>query len=125
MQRVKRRLGNKNLLELTNKKVGRSGKITDAKLSQASVEKGQICYIDFEIRIKDSGVGISKENLSKLFMNFSRLEEHQKINQGGTGLGLSICKSLIELMGGSVSVESELGMGTTFIVSLKTKCKLP
>jgi two-component system, NarL family, sensor histidine kinase BarA len=58
-------------------------------------------------------------------MNFSRLEEHQKMNQGGTGLGLSICKSLIELMGGSVSVESELGKGTTFIVSLKTKCKLP
>ena len=58
-------------------------------------------------------------------MNFSRLEEHQKMNHGGTGLGLSFCKSLIELMGGSVSVESELGQGTTFIVSLKTKCKLP
>ena len=93
--------------------------------SHSSIGKSQLCYINFEIRIKDSGIGIAKENLGKLFMNFSRLEEHQKMNHGGTGLGLSICKSLIELMGGSVSVESELGQGTTFIVSLKTKCKLP
>ena len=45
------------------------------------------------------------------------------MNERGTGLGLSICKSLIEMMGGSVHVESELGEGTTFIVQLKTKCK--
>jgi signal transduction histidine kinase len=49
-------------------------------------------------------------------MNFSRLDEHAKENKTGTGLGLSICKSLIELMGGSVSVESELGKGTCFIM---------
>ena len=79
-------------------------------------------YIDFEIRIKDSGVGISKENISKLFMNFSKLDEHADMNHKGTGLGLSICKSLIELMGGSVNVESEINEGTTFIVALKTKC---
>ena len=74
-------------------------------------------YINFEIRIKDSGVGIAKENLSKLFLNFSRLEDHQKSNERGTGLGLSICKSLLEKMGGTVTVESEgLGFGTTFIM---------
>jgi len=61
-------------------------------------------YIEFEIHISDTGCGISKENIPKLFMNFSRLEEHQKMNHRGTGLGLSICKSLIELMSGSVSV---------------------
>lgn len=65
--------------------------------------------MDFEIRIIDSGCGISKENLAKLFMNFSRLDEHQGLNHRGTGLGLSICKSLIELMGGSVKVTSEVG----------------
>jgi Histidine kinase-, DNA gyrase B-, and HSP90-like ATPase len=55
-------------------------------------------------------------------MNFGKLDEHSAMNHRGTGLGLSICKSLIELMGGSVSVESEVGQGTTFIMSLKTKC---
>ncbi len=69
-------------------------------------------YIKFEIRIEDSGYGISKENIPKLFMNFGKLEEHAAGNKQGTGLGLSICKSLIELMGGSVTVESEIGKGT-------------
>lgn len=82
-------------------------------------------YIKFEIRIADNGLGISPENLSKLFMNFSKLEEHAAGNKCGTGLGLSICKNLIELMGGSVRVESELGKGTTFIMQLQTKCNYP
>lgn len=82
-------------------------------------------YITFEIRIKDSGVGIAKENLSKLFLNFSRLEDHQKANERGTGLGLSICKSLLEKMGGNVQVESEgIGHGTTFIMQMHAKCKV-
>jgi signal transduction histidine kinase len=50
-------------------------------------------------------------------LNFSRLEDHHKSNERGTGLGLSICKSLLEKMGGTVTVESEgLGIGTTFIM---------
>lgn len=85
---------------------------------EAETEK----YIKFEIRIVDNGVGISKENLGKLFMNFSKLEEHAAGNKRGTGLGLSICKSLIERMGGSVNVESEINVGTTFIMQLQTKC---
>lgn len=55
-------------------------------------------------------------------MNFSKLDEHASNNQRGTGLGLSICKSLVELMGGSVTVESELGKGTSFIMSMQTNC---
>jgi signal transduction histidine kinase len=56
-------------------------------------------------------------------MNFGKLQEHAKLNERGTGLGLSICKSLIEMMGGSVHIESEVGEGTIFVVQLKTKCK--
>ena len=82
-------------------------------------------YINFEIRITDSGCGISPENISKLFLNFSRLEEHRKANERGTGLGLSICKSLLEKMGGNVSVESDgVGKGTTFIMRMQAKCKV-
>jgi len=57
-------------------------------------------------------------------MNFSKLDEHSKINHRGSGLGLSICKSLIELMGGKVTVESELGKSTSFIIEIKTKCRV-
>ena len=54
-------------------------------------------------------MGIKKENLEKLFMDFSRLDEHQSMNASGTGLGLSICKKMLEQMGGSVTVDSEVG----------------
>jgi signal transduction histidine kinase len=53
-------------------------------------------FVKLKIEIIDSGVGIKKENLSKLFMDFSKLDEHSKINAQGTGLGLSICKRIIE-----------------------------
>lgn len=71
----------------------------------------------------DTGVGIKKENLGKLFMDFGRLDEHSKMNAMGTGLGLSICKRMIEHMGGKVTVDSEEGIGTTFTVELSTKAQ--
>lgn len=46
--------------------------------------------------IEDSGVGINKENIPKIFKDYSRLEEHQKMNAKGTGLGMSICKKIVE-----------------------------
>ena len=57
-------------------------------------------------------------------MDFGKLAESKKRNKAGTGLGLSICKKIIEQMGGSVSVESKVGVGTTFYINIKTQCKM-
>jgi len=80
--------------------------------------------LSFEIRIEDTGVGISEEGLKNLFVDFGKLKENSGRNRSGTGLGLSICKKIIEQMGGNVRVESELGKGTAFIVRLKTRCRV-
>ena len=77
----------------------------------------------FRIEVQDTGVAIKKENLNKLFMDFSRLDEHSQMNSQGTGLGLSICKRMIEKMGGQVKVDSVEDVGTTFTVELSTKAK--
>ena len=73
----------------------------------SKIEKEQ--YAKFQIKIIDNGVGITPENKGKIFMDFSKLEEHADKNPTGTGLGLSICKQLIEQMGGAVRVDSVLG----------------
>ena len=54
-----------------------------------------------------------------MFVDFGKLNENSERNKGGTGLGLSICKKIIEQMGGSVTVTSEVGVGTKFIVNIK------
>ncbi len=64
--------------------------------------------------VTDSGIGIAKENQEKLFKSFSQTDASISRRYGGTGLGLNICKQLVELMGGSIHVESELGRGTIF-----------
>ena len=88
------------------------------------IEPEEQSYIKMRIEVIDCGVGIKKENLEKLFMNFAKLDEHSKINAQGTGLGLSICKQMIEKMGGSVTVDSIEGVGTTFTVDLLMKAKI-
>lgn len=84
-------------------------------------EKGKIeigAYIENEnaaIYIKDTGIGIAKEKQKIIFESFQQAEESISRNYGGTGLGLSITKRLIELQGGKIEIESELGKGTKFI----------
>lgn len=83
--------------------------------------KEQLKYIKLQLTVEDNGAGISKQNLGKLFKDYSRLEEHEGMNAKGTGLGLSICKNIIEQMGGDVEVTSELGKGTMFKINLNIK----
>ena len=53
-----------------------------------------------------------------------KLDEHSKINPTGTGLGLSICKMIVERMRGKIKADSDLGKGTTFQVTIRSKCRL-
>ena len=73
---------------------------------------------DLKISITDSGVGISKENLPRIFDQFYRVDGSRSTITGGAGLGLTIVKKLTEAHNGSIDVSSELGQGTTFTVSL-------
>lgn len=81
--------------------------------------------VRFKIDVIDQGRGIPESDLSKLFMDFSKLDQHEHVNKHGTGLGLSICKRIIEEMGGQVTVSSILGTGTTFCVSICTTMRAP
>ena len=82
-------------------------------------EEDGICRI--QISIVDSGIGISKEQQAKLFQSFQQAESQTSRKFGGTGLGLAISKSIVEMMGGDIRIESELGKGATFIFTVKAK----
>jgi signal transduction histidine kinase/CheY-like chemotaxis protein len=71
-----------------------------------------------QLSVRDTGIGIARENLSKLFQNFSQAEAWTASKYGGTGLGLALTQKLCRLMGGDVTVESELGQGSCFTIKL-------
>ncbi|MFD2908466.1 hybrid sensor histidine kinase/response regulator [Flavobacterium ardleyense] len=74
-----------------------------------------------EIIIQDTGIGISKDEISKLFKPFSQANSEIELLYGGTGLGLSICNRLIQLLGGKIELESQLNFGSKFHISLPIK----
>lgn len=74
--------------------------------------------INLIVAVQDTGIGIRSEDVDKLFMSFQRLDERRNRNIEGAGLGLNLTKSLVDLMGGDIQVESEYGKGSTFIVAI-------
>ena len=72
------------------------------------------------IEVRDTGIGISKEGLRKLFRNFSQAEANTSTRYGGTGLGLALTRRFCASMGGKVEVESEMGIGSSFKIEIPT-----
>ncbi|HYV26202.1 MAG TPA: ATP-binding protein, partial [Candidatus Eisenbacteria bacterium] len=82
-----------------------------------------ICYLQF--RISDTGIGMTQEQIGKLFQAFSQAESSTARKYGGSGLGLAITKRFCEMMGGTVRVVSEPGKGSTFTVELPVEVGKP
>jgi signal transduction histidine kinase len=93
--------------------------ILEIDLKSVSEENAEIL-----ISVKDTGIGMKKEDISKLFKVFSQVDSSNTRNYGGSGLGLYICKVIIDLMGGKISVESELDKGTEFKIEINLKISL-
>ena len=78
-------------------------------------------YMIVRTRVSDTGIGMSQDYLTRIFEAFTREQNTTKSKIAGTGLGMSIVKKYVDLLGGTIQVESELGKGSTFTVTLKHK----
>ena len=80
--------------------------------------RAERCDASTRLLIEDDGPGIEEKHMGRLFERFYRVDAGRSREMGGTGLGLSICKHLVEAMGGSITVRSAVGKGTTFEIRL-------
>ena len=78
--------------------------------------------VDIEFSVTDTGIGLSSNQLEHIFLNFKQAESSTSRRFGGSGLGLAICKELVELMGSTLQVESQLGKGSRFFFTLHMQC---
>jgi signal transduction histidine kinase len=101
-----------NLMSNANKFTERGTISINARQGQ---EDGRNCVI---IEVADSGIGMTPEQMGKLFQEFSQASSGTAAKYGGTGLGLAISKRFCQMMGGDITVESELGRGSTFTIRL-------
>ncbi len=104
--------------------IGNSIRFTKAGHIKISVshlypDESTCSELDLILSVQDSGVGISKDHYESIFESFSQAEGQKLATFGGTGLGLAICRRLVEMMGGKISVSSELGKGSTFKIVIK------
>lgn len=105
-----------NLLSNAMKFTPVGGKIQIQIIQKPGASEG---YADYEFHVKDNGIGMSEEFQKHIFEAFSREETAVVNNIQGTGLGMSITKNIVDMMNGTITVDSEEGKGTEFIVSLR------
>jgi len=106
---------------------GNAIKFTESGFVKISVhtENLKSDKIELIIDIIDTGIGISKTQLAKMFESFNQADSSTSRKYGGTGLGLSISKNLLHLMGGDLKVQSQLGVGSTFSCTLTLPYRQP
>ena len=104
-----------NILSNAIKFTPTGGTISIRIAQKNGAPKGRGCY---EFRIKDNGIGMSEEFQKHIFEAFSREESSTVSGIQGTGLGMSIAKNIVDMMGGTIAIESEPGKGSEFIVDL-------
>ncbi|MGB1322230.1 MAG: ATP-binding protein [Vibrio gallaecicus] len=98
--------------------IGNAIKFTEHGYVKVNVSWKNQCLV---FSVTDSGVGIAEAALSTLFDPFTQADRSSSRNYEGTGLGLAICRKLVKLMSGKISVDSELGKGTTFTIAIPLK----
>lgn len=113
---VKIREINMNIFSNAIKYTPNGGNISMYFREEKSDRPGYAKYVNV---ISDDGIGMSREYITHLFDSFSRERNSTESKIGGTGLGMSIVKKLVDLMGGTIEVESEPGKGTTFTVTME------
>ena len=104
------------ITQVLNNLLSNAIKFTDDGEISISIKIIENSTVRFEV--KDSGIGLKKEDIKILFQDFSQADMSTSRKYGGTGLGLSISKQLVELMGGEIWVESTYGKGSTFIFEI-------
>lgn len=107
--------------QVLNNLISNAVKFTEKGKVHISLKINQMTdeFVELRFMVSDTGMGISKEDYGKLFQSFSQVDSSITRKFGGTGLGLAISKRLVEMMGGTIWVESEKGKGSNFYFTAK------
>jgi PAS domain S-box-containing protein len=113
--KVKVFVDKEKMIQVLTNLINNAYKFTDKGFIEVSISENDK---SIECRIRDTGIGIAPQDQSRLFSKFEQVGKKSGVSPQGTGLGLSIAKGIVELHAGQITLESELGQGSQFIISL-------